>query len=140
MNLKDAGKEKIQKIVFFDGVCHLCNNFVDFLIKQDKERKLLFAPLQGKTAQKLLSAEAISKLDSVVFYADGKAAFKSEAILQIFSELPAPWNQMVPAARLVPAFIRDRIYQNIAANRYQWFGQKESCRIPTLDERAQFLE
>lgn len=137
MNLNEPGTKKI---VFFDGVCHLCNNFVDFLIKQDQERQLLFAPLQGETAKKLLTAELSGNLDSVVYYKEGKVLTKSDAVLEIFLELPKPWNQMVPAARMIPAFLRDQIYKYVANNRYQWFGQKESCRIPTPEERAQFLE
>lgn len=126
------------KIVFFDGVCHLCNGFVDFAIQNETAPKsLIFAPLQGHTAQKFLSSEQQKSLSTVLFYQDGKILQKSEAILDIAKHLKFPWPVLSAMARVIPAQIRDRIYDWVAKNRYAWFGTRDSCRLPTPEEKNQ---
>jgi predicted DCC family thiol-disulfide oxidoreductase YuxK len=41
-------------VVFYDGVCGLCDRSVQFLLARDRERVLHFAPLQGSTAAAVL--------------------------------------------------------------------------------------
>ena len=41
-------------IIFFDGVCGMCNRFVDLMLRADRKAIFRFAPLQGQTAQQLL--------------------------------------------------------------------------------------
>ena len=127
-----------QNIVYFDGVCGLCNYFVDFIIRQDKYNKLLFAPLQGETATKELNFEAAKNIDTVIFHTKQKFYFKSGAGIRIFYTVGGFWK-IVIVFLIVPPFIRNFIYDIIANNRYKWFGKKESCRIPTKEERAKFL-
>lgn len=129
-----------KKIIFFDGVCHLCNSFVDFVIQHDPKRQFMFAPLQGETARKLLGARARENLNSVIYFEDEKVFDQSQAVLRIFKKLPAPYNFLSRAGQILPNSARDLLYQLIAKNRYKWFGKKESCRIPTAQERNQFLD
>ena len=41
-------------IILFDGICNLCNGFVQFVIRHDKKNKFKFASLQSEGAKKLL--------------------------------------------------------------------------------------
>jgi predicted DCC family thiol-disulfide oxidoreductase YuxK len=125
-------------IVFFDGICHLCNGFVDSVIIRDKEKKLNFAPLQGETALTRLSANEISDLNSVILWIDGKTYSKSTAILHILSIAIWPYKFWL-AGLLIPAFLRNWIYDWVAKNRYLWFGRREICRLPTPEERDRLL-
>ena len=126
------------KIVFFDGICHLCNGFVDFAIQNGTPGNLLvFAPLQGTTAQKYLSVEEQKALSSVLFFSDGKIHRRSDAILMSLKYLKFPWPLLARLGRLVPAPIRDALYEWVAKNRYKWFGQADSCRIPKPEEKNQ---
>ena len=128
------------KIVFFDGVCNLCNFFVDRLVAMDKQETLHFAPLQGQTAQSQnLIMPADPKAQSIYFLdEDGQVYARSEAVLQIAKSLGFPWNLAGPI-KLLPLFVRDFCYKVVAVNRYKWFGAKPSCRIPTASEKARFL-
>lgn len=134
--------EPIQLILFFDGVCHLCNGLVDFLIKRissgQRAKVLKFAPLQGETAKKILSPEAIGELNTVVFYQNGHVFRKSQAILRCMSLLKFPYN-LITVFRFIPRQISDLVYNLIAKNRYKWFGKSEVCRLPTAQERQHFL-
>jgi predicted DCC family thiol-disulfide oxidoreductase YuxK len=126
-------------IVFFDGVCGLCNRTVDFLLKRDTRGVFRFAPLQGETAQRLLTAADVESLNSLVFFDGTNLYRRSAGTVRIFWRLGGLWK--VPAALLwlVPLPIRNAGYRAIAAYRYRWFGKKETCRMPTPEERERFL-
>lgn len=128
-----------QTIIFFDGVCHLCNSYVDFMISQDKRRHLSFAPLQGKTAELLLSAHDRQSLESIILYQQKKTFYRSTAVIKSLAAIGTPY-QVVLLFLLIPRFIRDPLYNLIARNRYKIFGQREFCRLPNQDERAYLLD
>ncbi|MDH5581934.1 MAG: DCC1-like thiol-disulfide oxidoreductase family protein [Bdellovibrionales bacterium] len=126
-------------IVFFDGVCSLCNGFVDFLMSHNKNKKLKFASLQGNTAKSYIDQISLNELKTIIVYHKGKTFKKSEAIFLIVKNLGAPWNLFI-IFRLIPRFICDAIYDFIARHRYEIFGKKDTCRIPTEDEKSYFLD
>ena len=126
-----------QNIVFFDGVCNLCSSLVQWLIKHDKKGVLLYAPLQGDTAKEILIDEKWHKIDSIVFYLDGKFYSKSSAVLKIFSVLGFPYSSAV-ILFVFPRFIRDFIYNWVAKNRYSWFGEKMECWLPDPHLKSKF--
>ncbi|MBI2270459.1 MAG: DUF393 domain-containing protein [Bacteroidetes bacterium] len=121
--------------VFFDGVCGLCNSFVDFLLKEDKDEVLLYAPLQGETAPVYLNNIDTSDLKTVVFFSDGKVFTRSDAIIEILKSMGGIWG-LAPVLRIFPRVLRDYVYSVISKNRIKWFGQKETCRMPTEKERG----
>ena len=127
-----------QNVIFFDGLCHLCNGFVDALITRDPRHKFLFAPLQGETAVKVLSSEDRQKLDSVVYFSRGKTYYRSSAILKIFWHLGGIYR-VNALAYLIPTSIRDWLYTLVAKNRYSWFGERNFCRRPLPEEAAYLL-
>lgn len=131
-------KISFQTILFFDGVCGLCNRSVDFLIRRDKHNRLLFAPLQGQTAKEMLPEKAITDLNSMALLDNGHLYYKSTAVLRSVKRMGGLWS-IFSAFLLIPAFLRDPIYNLVAQFRYRVFGKKESCRIPTPDERNKIL-
>jgi len=127
-------------IVFFDGVCGLCNGFVDFAIGEDHGRHLRFAPLQGQAARGLLDPAALETLDSVVLVAGGRTYRQSAAILRILAHLGGLWRVLGILGRLAPRAALDPVYGFIARHRYRWFPRRAACRLPSPEERACFLE
>jgi predicted DCC family thiol-disulfide oxidoreductase YuxK len=128
----------VKQIVFFDGVCNLCNGWIDFLaprlIKPAPGESVHFASLQGKTARDLgISPE----LKSILLWKDGKILDESDAVFEILKLLRFPW----PLARIfkiLPRGFRNAVYRWVARNRYRWFGQRTECRLPTEAERKRF--
>ena len=49
-------------IVFFDGVCNLCQGSVRYLIKHDKKGVLKFASLQGNYAKDFVNETKIQSM------------------------------------------------------------------------------
>lgn len=134
-----TNNETLEKnIILFDGVCHLCNHFVDSLVRMDRQRALYYAPIQGKTAQQILSAEQRQNLRSVIYYRRGKILTESDAVLQALADLGGAYKLFV-ILKLIPRFIRDLFYRWIAKHRYAWFGQRDFCRIATATERKYLL-
>jgi predicted DCC family thiol-disulfide oxidoreductase YuxK len=139
--MKTPGTGESANIVFYDGVCGLCDRTVRFVLKRDETRKMYFAPLQGETAKR--RADLPADLRSIVFVTNFGAAqeriyFRSDAVLQIFDQLGGFWR-VASWLRIIPRPLRDGIYNAVARRRYQWFGKFDECRIPTPEIRARFL-
>ena len=127
-----------KQIVFFDGVCNLCNSSVQFIIKNDKKQKFLFASLQSDFADENLSPEYTKSLHSIVLKKGSQVKTKSSAVLRIARGLPGLWP-LVSIFLLVPKFIRDFFYDLVAKNRYRWFGKKDHCMLPSPDLISRFV-
>lgn len=129
-----------KSIILFDGVCNLCNNAVQFVIKHDALDKFVFTALQSTTGQKLLMQYnlPLAGFDSFVLIENGKVFLKSTAALQIAKQLSGP-VKLLYGFIIVPSFIRNTVYTVVAKNRYTWFGKKDSCMIPTASLKAKFL-
>jgi predicted DCC family thiol-disulfide oxidoreductase YuxK len=127
-------------IILFDGVCNFCDNSINRIIRHDKKNHFRFAPLQSEIGKKLSREHGIDteKTDSIILVENGKAYTRSGAILRISKHM----NRLYPlmyGLLIVPAFIRDAVYDIVARNRYKWFGKKESCMIPTAEIRNKFI-
>jgi predicted DCC family thiol-disulfide oxidoreductase YuxK len=131
--------DAVQKILFFDGVCGLCSQAVDFVMARDQRQIIKFAPLQGDTARQLLESADRENLDSMVFWIEGASYRKSAAAVRVLWQLGPAWQVLGTLLWLVPLPIRNLGYTLVARNRYRFFGKKESCRMPTAAERLRFL-
>jgi predicted DCC family thiol-disulfide oxidoreductase YuxK len=136
-SLTAAGVAK--PVIFFDDVCVMCNSFVNLLLRVDRRQRFLFAPLRGETASRLLPPlpDDASKW-SMVYVDESGIHDQSDASLEVYRRLGGLW-WLLSLARFVPRAIRDPIYRVIAKNRYRWFGKRETCRIPSAEERERFL-
>jgi predicted DCC family thiol-disulfide oxidoreductase YuxK len=126
-------------VVFFDGVCNLCNGTVNWLIDHDPHQHLLFSPLQGTTFASIKENAAPYDLSTIVLWDKGRLLTHSKAVLHILIELGGIWRIVARVGLIVPAFLRDALYGMIARNRYQWFGKQQQCRLPTSEVAARFL-
>ncbi len=130
-----------KSIILFDGVCNLCNNSVQFIIKRDKKQRFLYASLQSDAGQSILLQFQLSNsnFDSIILVEKGKVHQKSTAILKITKHLSGFWK-LNYAFIIIPKFIRDFVYTIIAKNRYKWFGKRDVCMVPTKELKMLFLE
>lgn len=126
-------------VLFFDGLCGLCNSSVDFVMRRDRKDVFRYAPLQGETAARLLAASDRENLDSVVLQMPEGTYRKTSAVVRILWKLPGIWPFMGTLLWLIPRPIRNLGYRIVAANRYRVFGKKETCRLPTPEEVGRLL-
>lgn len=125
-------------VIYFDGVCGLCNGFIDFIMKIDRKNMFKFSPLQSEHAQKNLPKEFTEDLDSVVVQIDGQTLRKSKAVFAVLKRIGGVWT-VASSVGLLPESFLNKAYDMVAENRYKIFGKKESCRLPTPEERQRFL-
>ena len=131
MEKTDLHKEK--PVIFFDGVCNLCDSFVNFVYKKDSQKQFLYAPLQGSTAEKLLPAKDRDSLTHIVFFYKGRALRGSRAVQEIFCRL---YPRACWLFRKIPGRF---LYNGIAKRRYQLFGKKSALYEPSPEQKKFFL-
>ena len=128
-----------QPVVIFDGVCSLCNYTVDILIRHDKTGSLMFGSFQDPTPAALLREHNVHHEPTTVYFIeDGKLYKESDAIIRLGNYVRAPYS-IIKYAKVFPKGLRDAVYQFVARHRYRVFGKKDTCRVPTPEERARFL-
>ena len=127
--------------ILFDGVCNLCNGFVRFVIARDPAARFRFAALNSPAATEVLRRAGVAGPlpDSIILVEDGREYFRSDAALRIARGLRFPWS-LFYAFIVVPRFIRDWVYDWVAAHRYRWFGRRDVCMIPTAELQRRFLD
>lgn len=127
------------RIVFFDGVCNLCNRSVRIILKNDRRGVFHLASLQSTFAQNFLrNNKGPVSADTILLYDRGRWFIRSRAIFKIAARLRFPYP-ILAAGVIIPAFITDPVYNFIARNRYRWFGKRASCMIPEPEWRSRFL-
>lgn len=129
-----------QPVILFDGVCNLCESSVQFILKHDKKKIFRFGSLQSPAGIFLLNQYPSAKnSDSIVLIYNGNAYTKSSAALKI-AGLLGGWFSLLKPFEILPAFLRDGIYEFIAARRYRWFGKKNECWLPGPQYKGRFID
>lgn len=125
---------KPQLVIYYDGICFLCSNLVDFSMRHDHEKKIQYSPLQSNYAKRTLNMDETSDMDTVIVQQGDKVLQKSEAAFIILKFLNHPLQYL---RFVIPRFLADKLYNLVSRKRYSWFGKKEKCIFP--NENSQFL-
>lgn len=131
----------MKHLILFDGICNLCNGSVQFIIKHDEQALFSFASLQSDFGKQQLASHGLlpEQLDSIVYIHGKQRYIKSTAALKIAKCLDGP-VKFLYALIIIPAPIRDIVYNWIARNRYKWFGKLQHCVLPTPDTKKRFVD
>jgi len=128
---------KVNPVVYFDGVCNLCNGAVRFIIKRDSKGLFRFAPLQLKSGIRV-NEKLLGNTDTIALLDQGRFYVKSTAVLRIIKRLDGIWPLFYVAVFL-PKSIRDWLYDRVAKNRYRLFGKRDVCMIPNPELKSRFI-
>jgi len=126
-------------LLFYDGLCGLCNRSVQWVLRYDKKAHFRFATLQGDIADKWLSKEQRDNLDSIVLVSKGEVLTQSTAAFEITRHLSG-WPCFLRFFSVLPKGLTDTVYRLIARNRYRWFGKLETCPMPDEEVKSRFLD
>lgn len=128
------------RIILFDGICNLCNQSVQFIIKRDPKGYFQFASLQSEVGRSLLARYNIKQdMQSIILIDEDKYYTKADAALRICSKLKGLWK-LISIFIIIPSPILDIFYNLIAKNRYKWFGKTDHCMLPNPEVKKRFLE
>lgn len=127
-------------IILFDGICNLCNGFVQFVIKRDTRDVFRFGSLQSEKVRQILKRFGSKGVDlTTIVLLDGeKIAFESDAVLKVAKKLGGAWS-LLYLFIVIPKFVRDAVYRFISRHRYQMFGRRDSCMMPTPELLDKFI-
>lgn len=129
-------------LYFFDGHCVLCSRFVAFCLKHDPQGQLKFASSQSATGIRVVEALGLPEdtLDRTILLLDGDRVYaRSAAVLRALRHLQGRVRWLQPLI-LVPAFLRDPLYDLVARNRIRWFGRLDACLLPSPQTRSRFID
>ena len=134
-------KENIERIVYYDGVCGLCDGFVELLVKLDKNKKLKFSSLQGKSGRILLNKLNLDleEFDTVLFKVNDQVYTKSTAVFKIINSIGGIIKLFL-VFNLSPRRFNDWIYSKVARNRFKIFGKLDKCDISKFNKPGQFID
>lgn len=138
MNYKDLQ----QPVLFFDGVCNLCSAAVQFIMQRDSKQQFMFASLQSKPGMQAIQETGMTgnaEPGSIILYYKGHYYLRSAAMLKIARLLGGIWP-VFSVLYILPAFLRNAVYNLIARNRYRWFGRKNECMVPAPQNMKRFLQ
>ncbi|MBT8336731.1 MAG: DUF393 domain-containing protein [Gemmatimonadetes bacterium] len=132
-------------VLLYDGLCGLCDRTVQMVLRADRRGVLRFAPLQGDFAAHVFERHPeVGAVDSLILIeSDGagreRVRLRSDAALALADHLGGAWR-LAGVLRVVPAPLRDAVYDLVARTRYRVFGRREACRVPSLEQRERFLD
>ncbi|MFN4972229.1 MAG: thiol-disulfide oxidoreductase DCC family protein [Bacteroidota bacterium] len=131
------------RVLFYDGVCAMCNKLVLFLLKRDKKELIFFMSLHSPQAKTKLAHYGISYSseapDTIYYLTKNRVYSHSDAILKVCTDI-GYLTILFKIAGIIPLFIRNELYTWIAKNRYTWFGKSQTCSLLTLEERKRILD
>ena len=127
-------------VVVFDGECSFCNGWIDFLLRFDRKDVFRFSARQSEAGASFALQSGIPEggAGSILVVEGERIRLRSDAVLRMLSLLGFPFS-LLGILRVIPAGLRDAVYDVIARNRQRWFGRRVQCRVPTPEERHRFL-
>lgn len=122
-------ERKLDKIIFIDEECLVCNRFTNYILYFDKKEVFKFSSIQSQIYLKLLEDfEFLKEKDSIIYFENGKIHLEFEAVRKILNSLNF-WHKIILLPTyLVPKNLLNILYRKFAKNRYL-FGQLETCSI-----------
>jgi len=136
-----------RQLVLFDGHCGLCNRSVRWLLRRDQIDRLRFTASNSPVGVEAMARHGLDPAQAsnsiLVVENSGmpveRLLTRSDAVLALLAQLPAPWPALAALGRLIPRALRDLAYRLIAHYRYRIWGRLDACPIPTAEERRRFL-
>ncbi|MBD9648803.1 thiol-disulfide oxidoreductase DCC family protein [Ensifer sp. ENS09] len=127
-------------VIVFDGECIFCSGWVRFLLRHDRHAQYRYLTAQSPLGQALYRHYGLDtvRFESNMLIEDGVARFKSDGSIRTLARLGLPWS-LANIFRILPAALRDPLYDLVARNRYRIAGRRQTCMVPTREERGRFI-
>ena len=132
-------------VLLYDGLCGFCDGTVQFILRHDRKKTLRFATLQGDFARGVIERHPeLAGVDSLVLVERDESGrdrvhIRSAGALRVARYLGGAWH-LARIVAVVPRFLRDWGYDGFARIRYRVFGRYDRCPIPSLEQRARFVD
>ncbi|MES5097350.1 DCC1-like thiol-disulfide oxidoreductase family protein [Agrobacterium sp. BA1120] len=127
-------------LIVFDGECGFCSRDVDLVLQRDKHGLFRFTPAQSELGTALMRhyGYRTDDYETSLLIENGIAYPRSDGALRVL-QLLGGFAGLMSILRFVPRILRDGIYDIVARNRMKIAGRRQTCRMPTADERDRFI-
>jgi len=132
-------------VLLYDGSCGLCSRTVQFILRHDQKKFLLFATLEGRFGSDFKrDRPELEDLDSMIWIEteENKVPvrydIRSTAALRVARYLGGLWR-LALVGWMVPRVARDWLYDMVASHRHLIPGGT-NCFTPDSETRARFLD
>lgn len=131
----------LQDIIFYDAGCGFCQRMVMYVLHRDTRQRFMFAPRPGQSFDRLIDEPTRSQLPAsvVVLTRNGRVLVRSEAVLHIQRELGGFERVLARVAGIVPALVRNGVYNMIARVRRHLVPARACMKLSPQDQ-VRFLE
>jgi predicted DCC family thiol-disulfide oxidoreductase YuxK len=116
-------------VIFFDGICIMCNDFVNFISERDSQNIIFFCDIRSEKAKSILLKNnfKIESIETIIFLNGDKILFKSDAIIEILISLNK-FYKILSILKILPKKTRDYFYDQVSKRR-RFFGEKDDCKL-----------
>ncbi|ATB31220.1 thiol-disulfide oxidoreductase DCC family protein [Melittangium boletus] len=133
-------------ILFYDGVCVMCNDFIRSITEDDTGDVFRFAPLQSQFARRVLArhghnADDMDSMYIVIDYGSPqeRIVWKYTALTFVMSHMPGIQGWVGRLLAWIPTSLGDTYYERRARSRYDVYGKYDACPVPRPDIRRRLL-
>eukprot|EP00250_Pteridium_aquilinum_P006304 c16250_g1_i2 orf=287-748(-) len=121
----------------------LYSSRVNWVIRADTGKRISFCAVQSEVAEPYLVLCGLTREDVLhrFLFVEGPGRYSqaSTAALRVALYLPFPYP-LLGALLVIPAPLRDAVYDFVARRRYAWFGRADSCILPNEDVLNHFID
>jgi predicted DCC family thiol-disulfide oxidoreductase YuxK len=129
---------QLKNLIFYDGDCGFCNTSVQLVLKHRKT-DFYFIALQTDLAKRILSNHDVTiEMNTLYLIQEGQLFDKSTAAIRIAKHLKGLYPILYFIGIVVPSFIRDWMYNQIAKRRHKI--RPGYCAMPSPEERLYFID
>lgn len=127
-------------ILLFDNDCTLCDGVVNYILRHERAATIQFVSFQSDVGRKLAVEHNVDPDDpaTFLFIEGGVARVKSDGVIATSRHVKGV-GRLLALGRFVPNCVRDMAYEFVAQNRYQIFGKKNVCVVPSTINRDRFV-
>ena len=126
------------EIIIYDGICVLCNYFIQFILKKDRKAHFKVTNLQSEFT-KTKYPEVLSVDSVAVILENGNILQKSKAVHYILQKIKVLLLIRILIS-VLPTFFSNIIYDCVALIRYKLFGKYQQCPILKGDLKKRIIE
>ncbi len=142
MTLSDAVLRQIDNrdFIIFDGVCVLCNGWVKFVLRFDRQENFSFVIAQSELGEAIYDELGLKSddYDTFIIVKDGQLYTKLDGVFALLSGIGWPWK-IFAIGKILPKPLKDWMYDRVAKNRYALFGKRDVCMMPTPEVKSRFI-
>ena len=126
------------EIIIYDGICVLCNYFIQFILEKDRKAHFKVTNLQSEFT-KTKYPEVLSVDSVAVILENGNILQKSKAVHYILQKIKVLLLIRILIS-VLPTFFSNIIYDCVALIRYKLFGKYQQCPILKGDLKNRIIK